>query len=384
MANGSIRQRGTGSWEVKYDIGRDPLTGKRRTKFETVRGSKREAQKVLRDRLTAVDNGTYANAGKLTVAQWLTDWLGQAKHGTSAKTWERYTEIVNHHLVPGLGAITLNQLSAAAIQQFYAKALESGRRDGKGGLSPQTVRHFDRVLNVTLKRARALGLIARNPVEDVAKPKVERGDMRILSPDEARALLAIARPTRLFAPVFLALGTGLRRGEILGLRWSDIDLPRSSLTVAQSLETTTTGLRFKEPKTKRGRRTIALSASVVEELKAHRARQAKERLQLGLGKDPAMLVFTKIDGEPVQPDGMSKEFVALAKRAGLPGVTLHTLRHTHASDMLRANIHPKIVSERLGHASVAITLDVYSHAVPGLQEDAASRIDAALRGVLGN
>lgn len=380
MAKGTIRQRSAGSWELKYDLGTDPLTGRRRTKYETVRGSKRDAQRVLRDRINAAEDGTLGDAGKMTVGEWLAEWLAQAKHSTSAKTHERYTEIVQGHLIPGLGAIALAKLSPAAIQSYYAKALESGRRDGKGGLSAQTVNHLDRVLNVALKRARALGLISRNPVEDVVKPKVQREEMRTLAPDEAKALLAIVRPTRMFSPVFLALATGLRRGELLALRWSDIDLDGASLTVRQSLETTKAGLRFKEPKTKRGRRTIALSSAVVEELRSHKAAQARERLQIGLGR--ADLVFTKIDGDPINPDGLSKEFTAAARRAGLDGVTLHVLRHTHASDMLRANVHPKIVSERLGHASVAITLDVYSHAVPGLQEDAASRIDAALRAVL--
>lgn len=230
-----------------------------------------------------------------------------------------------------------------------------------------------------MKRARALRLISSNPVEDVSKPKVERQEVEVLEPSEAAALMAAARTTRLFPIVLLALGTGLRRGEILGLRWTDIDLDRRALSVAQSLEQTKAGLRFKTPKTKRSRRTIALSPSLAEELQSHRAKQAADRLAFGMGRDPAGLVFTRIDGDPIQPDSVSKIFARIVRKAKVRPISFHALRHTHATDLLRAGVHPKIVSERLGHASIAITMDIYSHAIPGLQEDAAQRIDAALR-----
>ena len=187
----------------------------------------------------------------------------------------------------------------------------------------------------------------------------------------------------MFTIIFLALATGLRRGEILGLRWSDVDLARRTLTVAQSLEQTATGgLRFKAPKTKRSRRTIALSPAVVEELQAHRAKRAADRLALGLGRDAAGLVFTRVDGDPIRPDGVTRMFAGIVKRAKIRPISFHGLRHTHATDLLRAQVHPKIASERLGHSSIAVTMDTYSHAILGLQEDAAQRIDAALRRAL--
>lgn len=195
-------------------------------------------------------------------------------------------------------------------------------------------------------------------------------------------MLDAARTTRMFPIIFLALGTGLRRGEVLGLRWSDIDLDRCTLTVAQSLEQTKAGLQFKTPKTKKSRRTIALSTSLVDEIQTHRARQAADRLALGMGRDPNSLVFSRIDGDPIQPDSVTKMFARIVARAKIRRITFHGLRHTHATDLLRAGVHPKVASERLGHASIAITMDTYSHAVPGLQEDAAHRIDAALRAAL--
>jgi integrase len=384
MAKGHIRARGPGTWELKYDIGVDPATGRRITRFRTVHGAKRDAQRELRAILTGVDAGTYTDPSRMTLSAWLQQWLDEAQHKVARKTLQRYREIVKLHLVPALGAIALAKLQPAHIQAYYAAALASGRRDGSGGLSPQTVVHHDRVLNVAMKRARALRLIPTNPVEDVSRPAVNRHEIEVLEPAESAALLAAARTTRMFPIVFLALATGLRRGEVLGLRWSDVDLERRTLTVAQSLEQTKEGLRFKTPKTKRSRRTIALSPSLVEELQAHRARQAAERLALGMGRDPAGLVFTRIDGGPIQPDSVTKMFARIVARAKIRPISFHGLRHTHATDLLRAGVHPKITSERLGHSSIAITMDTYSHAIPGLQEDAAQRIDAALRAALPN
>jgi integrase len=382
MSAGHIRPRGPGSWELKYDIGRDPITGNRTIKYRTIRGTKRDAQRALRELLGQVDKGQHVDPGKITLGEWLTTWLEEARHVCSGKTHERYTEIVNKHLVPALGAIALAKLAPVHLQKYYSDALASGRRDGKGGLSAQTVRHHDRVLNVALKRARALRLIATNPVEDVSPPKVERKELQVLDTDETAKLLGAARTTRSYVPIALALATGLRRGELLALRWSDVDLEAGSLRVVQSLEQTDEGLRFKAPKTKRSRRTIALPAAAVELLQRHKAEQAKERLALGIGKNTGGLVFTQISGEPVKPDAFTKEFGRLVKRAGVQPITFHGLRHTHITNLLQVGVHPKVASERAGHASVAITLDVYSHVTAGMQEDAAARIDAGLRSVL--
>jgi integrase len=381
MSAGHIRPRGPGAWELKYDVGRDAKSGRRITKYATVRGTKRDAQRELRRLLGTVDVGQHVDPGKLTVGQWLKQWLEEARHGVSRKTHERYSEIVNQHLVPALGNTQLAKLAPVHVQGFYSDALSSGRLDGKGGLSPQTVVHFGRVLHQAMKRATKLRLIATNPVDDATPPKVEEKEMQTLTEEQAGKLLAAASTTRLYVPLVVALATGLRRGELLGLRWRDVNLDTGIITMARSIEQTKEGLRPKTTKTTRGKRPIVLPASAVAVLRAHKVAQAEERLALGLGKSD--LVFTRVDGTMINPDSFSSWAKRVAKRAGCSHIMpVHGLRHTHITNLLLANVHPKVASERAGHSRVGFTLDRYSHCIPSLQEDAAARIDAGLSKVL--
>ena len=381
MSAGHIRPRGPGAWELKYDVGRDAKSGRRITKYATVRGTKRDAQRELRRLLGTVDVGQHVDPGKLTVGQWLKQWLEEARHGVSRKTHERYSEIVNQHLVPALGNTQLAKLAPVHVQGFYSDALSSGRLDGKGGLSPQTVVHFGRVLHQAMKRATKLRLIATNPVDDATPPKVEEREMQTLTEEQAGKLLAAASTTRLYVPLVVALATGLRRGELLGLRWRDVNLDTGIITMARSIEQTKEGLRPKTTKTTRGKRPIVLPASAVAVLRAHKVAQAEERLALGLGKSD--LVFTRVDGIMINPDSFSSWAKRVAKRAGCSHIMpVHGLRHTHITNLLLANVHPKVASERAGHSRVGFTLDRYSHCIPSLQEDAAARIDAGLSKVL--
>jgi integrase len=383
MSTGHIQRRGKTSWRLKYDLGRDPKTGARIIKFKTVRGKKSEAQAELRRLLGTVDIGQHVDPGKMTVGDWLKQWLEEARHTTSPKTHERYSEIVNQHLRPALGVIQLAKFGPIHIQGFYSDALKSGRLDGKGGLSPQTVLHFHRLLDHAMKRARKLRLIAVNPVEDVDPPKVEEREMQTLDDEQAAKLLAAASTTRVYVPLVVALATGLRRGELLALRWQDIDLATGVIQVVRSLEQTKAGLRFKTTKSKRSKRPIVLPASVLAVLLDHKAKQAEERLLLGLGKGE--LVFTRVDGDPIKPNSFTSWVARVAARAGASHIMpVHGLRHTHITNLLRENVHPKVASERAGHSRVGFTLDRYSHVIPSLQEDAAIRIDAGLSKVLGS
>ena len=225
-------------------------------------------------------------------------------------------------------------------------------------------------------------ILSYNPVDAVDPPKVERNKMAALDPSETARLLAHFRGTRMFVPVLLAALCGLRRGEIAALRWASVDLTRRQLSVLESAEQTTKGVRFKETKSGRAR-TVALPALVVEELRLARLRQAEELLRVGVRLSDQTHVVAQLDGQSLQPNSLTHEFVRLlGKSLTLPEIRFHDLRHTHATHLLASGIHPKVAQERLGHASVGITLDLYSHVLPGMQEDAAAKVDAVIRAAI--
>jgi integrase len=283
---------------------------------------------------------------------------------------------------PLLGGLALTKLQPAHISQAYAKALATGRRDGSGGLSARTVTHMHRVLREALQQAVRWQLLARNPADAVKPPKVERKQMSVLDTDATVELIEAARDTALFVPILLGLRCGLRRGEVVALRWRNVDLERGQISIVTSAEQTDRGVREKEPKNGKGR-TIVLSATEIEELRSHRLRQAESLLALGVRLTDDHHVVTRDDGQPLQPRSLTHAFVKFVRRiCSLPHIRLHDLRHSHATHMLAAGIHPKIAQERLGHSSVGITLDLYSHVLPGMQAEAASQVDALLRAAL--
>ena len=374
---GHIRRRGK-SWAVVFDLGRD-ANGKRRQKWHAVPGTRRDAQRELARLLNELNTGAYVEPSRMTVGEFLDRWLTDyAKPKVSPKTYERYQEMIDGHIRPALGSYLLPKLAPLHIQAFYSRALASGRKDGKGGLSAQSVVHFHRLLNKAFAQALKWQLLARNPIQAVEPPKAQRQEMRALDEDETASLLSLLGATRLYMPVMLAVTAGLRRGEILGLRWSNVDLATGTITVVQSLEQTKAGLRFKVPKTHRSRRCIALPTITVETLRSHRVRQAEDRLALGPAYEDHDLVCPRPGGSPWPPDVFSTAFAFFVRRSSIRPFRFHDLRHSHASHLLRAGVHPKIVSERLGHSTVSITLDTYSHILPGMQEDAVRLIDAAL------
>lgn len=268
----------------------------------------------------------------------------------------------------------LSKLKPTQIFGAYAKALISGRRDGKGGLAPTTVVYMHRLIKKALGQAVRWELLSRNVAEAVDPPKTERNALTTYDMNQTAELLEALRGTRLRLPVLLGVMCGLRRGEIIALRWRNIDLATGRMSVVESAEQTTAGVRFKPPKSGRGR-TLALSATVVSELRQHRLSQAEELLKLGVRQTDATFVYTRQDGAPMQPRSLSQMWASCSTH--LPRIRFHDLRHAHATHMLSAGVHPKVASERLGHSKVGITLDLYSHVLPGMQEDAAARVDEA-------
>ncbi len=287
-------------------------------------------------------------------------------------------------LIPHLGAIKLSKLRPIDIQGFYAEALKSGHKQRAGGLSARTVLHYHRILSQALKQAVKWQLLPRNPAGAVDPPKPEHREMIALDEDQTATLIDRVKGTALYVPVLLAVTTGLRRGEVLALRWCDVDLDRAALAVTRTLEKTREGgLRFKQPKTRKSRRTISLPSIAVGALRKHRAEQVELYLSLGVGWNENGLVCTRLDGEPINPNTLTSGFASLVRQMDIPRVRFHDLRHTHATQLLKEGVHPKVAQERLGHATIAVTLDLYSHVMPGMQEDAALRVDRALKAALG-
>jgi len=382
MTTGHIRQRSPGSWELRYSLGADAATGKRKIATTTVRGSRKDAEKELRRLLRSLDTGEHVDPNRITVREWLSTWLDAVRLEVAPKTHERYGEIANHFLAPALGNLQLAKLAPIHIQKAYSKWADGGRRDGKeGGLSPLTRRHIHRILSATLVRAVEQQLIGRNPCDAFRKrlPKVEHREMAILTAEQSAQLLASIRHTRVYWPTLIALATGARRGEILALRWRNVDLDRGTIRIVESLEQTKTGLRAKAPKSEKAR-AIALPAFAIGELRRLRREQAESLLVLGIRQTGNTLLCARADGEPMQPRSLTHEFTRLIGRIDdMPRVRFHDLRHSHATQLLLAGVHPKVAQERLGHSTITVTLDLYSHVTATMQEDAAAKIDAVFR-----
>ncbi len=370
---GMIRRRSAGTWELRMEAGRDPASGKRRFRYQTVRGTKSDAERILRETLHAWDRGTAVETTRITVAEYLHRWLDEYARPTVAPaTVRRYEQLVAR-LIPFLGARPLQQLRPAQIQDAYARLADEG-------LAARTVLHHHRVLREALHHAVRWQLLAQNPADAVIPPRPVAKEMRALRPTEVGMLLASAPDDQLKAIIYTAVATGLRLGELLGLKWADIDLEAATASIARtSRYLSGEGITTGPPKTARGRRTIALSDETVRILREHRARQLGQRLALGPAFQDDDWVFPDAEGGLQPPYRVSDAFRRLVARTELGHVRFHDLRHTAATLMMQAGVPTKVVSTRLGHATAALTLDVYSHVTPDMQREAVAAIDDLLQ-----
>src|SRR6266481_7063241 len=301
-----------------------------------------------------------------------------------AKTFERYLGIVHDHLVPELGSIPLQKLQPLHVQACYSKELlQGGRKDGRdGGLSAQTVLHHHRVLSEALKQAVRWQLVARNVCDAVEPPRPEFREKVALEEAHTAWLLDAALGTRLHIPILFAITTGLRRGEILAFRWQDTNLQSGWVTVRRSLQETKAGLTIKETKSirgrRRGRKPFTLPAIAIEMLECHRQEQEKRKVVLGPEYEDNDLICCRDDGSFWPPSAFTSPYRDLLRRRKIPNVRFHDLRHSHASQLLRAGVSPKVISERLGPSKVGFTLDIYGHILPGMEEEAAQKVDTGL------
>ncbi|MBI2916489.1 MAG: site-specific integrase [Chloroflexi bacterium] len=376
---GALSKRGEHSWSIVVDLPRDPATGQRRQLRQAVKGTKREAEAKLAEMLHQLDTGAFVKPGKLTLAELLDDWLqAHVAVNTRPRTRESYEGIIRAHIVPALGQIPLTELSPAAIQRFEATMLQDGYRGGRA-LSARTAVSVHRVMREALQYGVRMGLLARNPCDSVSPPRPVHKEMSTLEAEGIRHLLEVARGTEYYPLFLVAVHTGCRRSELCALRWSDLDLSLCTLSVSRTLHTLRGGkVHIGEPKSRKGKRVIALPPTAALELRALWERQAGEAVLLGVPFTGDRLVFSEPDGRPFLPNRVTHAFAKIAARAGCPHITLHGLRHAHASLLIAQNVPLFVVSRRLGHSSVAITGDVYGHLVQGMEQEAAGRFEEAL------
>jgi integrase len=337
-----------------------------------VKGTKREADALLVQLLHQRDTGIDAPSGRLTVADYLQQWLSTySQPNLAPKTHIRYEQLIRIHMVPVVGNIPLTKLRPLHIHEVYKRVREKG-------LSARTALHCHRVLKEALQHALRWQLITRNPAEAVDPPTPERYQVPALHPEEVKRLLTISDGTPYGMLVHLAVMTGLRMGELLGLRWQDVDLDSGLISVRQTCQwLPKQGFIFRQPKTHRSARPVTVAKGTVERLRQHRVRQLEDRLAAGLGHQDSDLVFANALGEPIHPNSLRDAWAKVAAEAGLR-LRFHDLRHAHASLLLQQGVHPKVVSERLGHSTVGVTLDIYSHVVPGLQAQVATQLEELL------
>ncbi len=365
---GSVNQLSDGRWQARVTL----EGGTRKAFYGATRAE--AAQKLtaaLRDRDRGLPVGLDE---RQTVGQYLTAWLETVRPTIRPRTWQRYSELLMLHAAPSLGKVALTKLTAQQVQRLYSAKLAEG-------LSSTTVHHLHAVLHRALGQAERLGLVARNVCDLVDVPRMAERELHVLNPDQVRQLFTAAQGERLEALFVLAMTTGMREGELLALRWADVDLERGIVRVRATLQRTKeAGYLLAAPKTKQSRRQITLATRACDALRAHRIRQAEERLRLGAAWDGTLdLVFPNQTGHPMDAMNLThRHFQPLLVRAGLPRLRFHDLRHTAATLLLGRGVNPKIVSEMLGHASIAITLDIYSHVLSDMQAQAAVEMDAAL------
>lgn len=388
MMRGTIQKKGKKWYAVVYD-GVNPATGKYRRRWVQAGTRRGDAEKLLAELVKRSHRGETVVSENLTLGKYLTErWLPVQEARLRKSTHDSYRRNIELHVIPALGKRKLDQLTPEDIDVFYAALLKSGRKKRPGekgpakGLAPKTVHNIHVMLNKALIDAARKGTVVRNVVALADAPSLQarkRSEIKAWEIDQlVRFLDAIA--THRMAPAFhFAAHTGMRRGEVLGVRWSDIDLDAGRVSVRQALVSVAYEISISDVKTGTSRRTIDIDADLVQVLRDWHKIRTEE--QDGIEPSPDDLVFVKADGTSMHPDIFSQLFDRTVAKISVPTISLHDLRHTHATLLLKAGVNVKVVSERLGHANVAFTMNVYQHVLPGMQAAAADAFAALLSGV---
>jgi len=362
-------KRGT-SWQVRVDLGPDPVTGKRRQRMKTVK-TEREAKILLAEWRTEIERGIVVDPSKLTIAEYLQQWITTVGPNVRFTTLERENTVVTKYIIPTLGAVPVQKLTAIQLQAFYNGLLHRGA-------SVHTAHYAHIVLFQALKQAERMHIVVRNVAADVTPPRYKRPQVVVWTSDEVARFMALAVQDTTYGPIFqVAILSGLRRGELLSLRWADLDLEHGVIRVRRTMAVTTGGIEEHEPKTTAGRRSVILSRTGVQVLREHRVRQMQQRLKTRTWEDHD-LVFCSDRGTIINPPNLYRTFNSLIDKAGVSKVTFHALRHIHATLLLKDGHNIRAIQDRLGHSDVSITLGIYGHVLEGMDRTLADGIDAIL------
>ncbi len=370
---GCVKKRGK-RWCVIVYLGRDSNRGKR-YKWYT-HPTKREAESHLSHLLTQLQGGGGIPPSRLTLGDYLRQWIRDYATGAVAPTTlDRYKSLSRIHIEPGLGAIPVGKLTPQAIQAYLSHKLSEK-------LSPTTVHHLYRLLHEALRHGVRWGILLRNPADAVDSPRRERREVRVWDEEQTKLFLGEAKRSSRYYPLYLTAAlTGMRQGELLGLRWRDVDLALRVASIQQTFYRLGKQQLFKQPKTPRSRRTVALPEALIDALRDLQEQQKRHREFHGRDYADHELIFCQSNGRPLRANNIvRRDFREVVNRAGLPRIRFHDLRHSHATHLLRQGENPKVVQERLGHSSPAFTLHIYSHVLPGMQDQAARRLAERILG----
>ena len=375
MATGSIREKKTKSGEIRYQItidgGRDELTGDRIRVFKNVKGSKRETKALMHRMIIEMEQGKLTQKSNKKVGEWMDEWVENYLPNVEETTRVGYRTKIRCYIKPAIGNIFLSSLRTEHVQRMINDM-------NNRGLSPKNIRDTFNNINAAMKKAVKVKLIPHNPCEAVELPKLKKYKAKVYSLDMIQNLLDTAKGTDMYLPVFLLVMVGLRRGELLALRWSDIDFKNNVLKVRRNMVNGENGCIIKEPKSEAGIRDIHLGDDVMSVLRETRIQYMNDAFNYGPGFQNLNFVIRQEDGSPYKPDSMTQKWSKFIKAHNLPRIRLHDLRHSNATALIQAGINPRVVQQRLGHSDVNITLNTYTHVLPEMDMEAAEKLDAII------
>ena len=373
---GSInKNKKTGKWDFIVDIGKDSFTGKRKQKRKRGYDSKEEAEKALTKLLNELNEGRVIEVTNMYFDEFFDIWLEERKLTVEKSTFNNNVTFYNLYIKPKIGGLRLKNISPLILQRFVNELVLSKK------LSSGTIHKIFDILKVVFKKAIKLKLLSDNPAQQVELPKIRKNEINVWGIDEVNTFLQkckdVKRPSKYYTAYLIAILTGMRQGEILGLRWKDIDYDKGLIFIRQTLSHDGKEIKI-GAKTVSGVRTIHISKMLIDQLKEEKQRIEKQKLKLGNSYEDNDLVVCTREGKPIIATNLVKAFKKDVKKVGLPIIRWHDLRHTHATMLIERNVNPKIIQERLGHSRIGVTLDIYSHVLPSMQREAVTQLDSVI------